>query len=232
MKKANVVVVEVGPDEYDDIAPPLLRSLFEVDRIASASSALDLVTNVAFAAVICRFPLRGIGARKFLETTRRPSSASNKAAIAFVATPESFNEATALLEFGADLVLSLDEPEGEREAMLCTLFGIQPRRSMRILVKLAVIVNESGPDRFVSQTHDVSASGMFVVTRKQFAIGTKARFQFALTEENRPFQGVCEVTRFADDRTKGPQGMGMRFLSFDTPEDSERLERRLKIMKA
>lgn len=232
MKKANVLVVEVGPKEYDDIAPPLLRSLFEVDRIASAASALDLTTTVPFAAVICRFPLREITAREFLEAIRRPGSASSRASVAFVATPESFDAATPLLEHGADLVLSLDEPEGEREAMLCALFGIQPRRSMRILVKLAVIVNSQSPDRFVSQTHDVSASGMFVITRKHFDVGTRARFQFALAEENRPFQGVCEVTRLSDARDRGPQGMGVRFLSFDTPDDAERLEKRLKIMKA
>ena len=44
-KKANVLVVEVGPEDYDDVAPPLLRSLFDIDRVPGAESALDLVTN-------------------------------------------------------------------------------------------------------------------------------------------------------------------------------------------
>lgn len=232
MKKANVLVVEVGPQEYDEIAPPLLRSLFEVDRIPSASSAIDLTTIVPFSAIICKYPLSGLDALEFLRKIKHPSSASSNASVAFVATPETFPRASLLLEHGADLVLSLDEPEGEREAMLCALFGIQPRRSMRVLVKLAVTVNENSSDRFVSQTHDISASGMFVVTRKEFGVGTRARFQFALTEENRPFQGICEVMRVADPRDQGPKGMGMRFVAFDIPDDLQRLDRRLKAIRS
>jgi uncharacterized protein (TIGR02266 family) len=231
MTKANVLVVEVGPHEYDEIAPPLLRSLFDVDRIPGAASALDLLTAIPFAAIICKYPLRDLDARDFLAAIRKPGSASADAAVAFVAEPDEFETATPLLEVGANLVLSLDEPEGEREAMLCALFGIQPRRSMRVLVKLMVIVNEGQPDRFVSQTHDISASGMFVATRKAFPVGTRARFQFALPGESRPFQGVSEVKRCSDRSNGGPNGMGMRFVDFDIPGDAERLDERLTIMK-
>ncbi|MCD4751196.1 MAG: PilZ domain-containing protein [Thermoanaerobaculales bacterium] len=229
--RANILVVEVGPESYDDVAPPLLRSLFDIDRIPGAESALDLVTNIAFNAIICRFPLREIPTNEFLKTTRSSTSASREAGVALIASAEHFDEASTFLEKGADLVLSMEEPQGEREALLCTLFGIQPRRSMRVLVKLAVVVGEDGPERFVAQTHDISASGMFVVTRKHFQVGMTARFQFSLMGESRAFTGTAEIVRHNKETTNGPRGFGMRFLDFEEPDAAEHLDRCLAILK-
>ena len=223
-EKANVLVVEVGPSDYDEVAPPLLRSLFEVDRIPGALSALDLLTTIPFTVIICGYPLQEMAATEFLAAACGPASASRDAGVAVIADADHFEEASTLLEHGADLVLSMEEPQGEREALLCTLFGIQPRHSMRVLVKLAIVVSDGASERFVAQTHDISASGLFVVTRKEFKVGLTARFQFSLLGESRPFTGMAEIVRRNDDPAKGPRGFGMRFLSFEDPEAADRLE--------
>ncbi len=225
--KANILVVEVGPEDYDNVAPQLLQALFEVDRVPSAGAALELLSKVPFSAVICRHPFDTIETGEFLAVVKAPTSASRDAGIALVTSPNRVAEAGAFLAEGVDLVLSLADPQGEREAMLCTLLGIQPRRSLRVLVKLSVEIETGGTDRFVSQTHDVSASGLFVITRKDVDVGTSVGFQFSLPGEPFPFEGVAKVTRISDSRTAGPAGLGIHFKDFKNPDDAARLQRRL-----
>ncbi len=226
-EKANILVVEVGPQDYDNVAPQLLQALFEVDRVSSATSALELLNVVPFSAVICRHPFTQMKTGEFLAAVKAPTSASREAGIALVTDPNRIAEAGVFLAQGVDLVLSLGDPQGEREAMLCTLLGIQPRRSLRILVKLSVEIETGGTDRFVSQTHDVSGSGMFVITRKTIDIGSEVGFSFTLPDETRPFEGVAQVSRIADPRAAGPMGMGIHFERFTDTDDTLRLQKRL-----
>lgn len=225
--KANILVVEVGPQDYDNVAPQLLQALFEVDRVPSASSALELLNIVPFSAVICRHPVTQMETGDFVAAIRAQTSASREAGIALVTDPDRVSEAGAYLDRGVDLVLSLGDPQGEREAMLCTLLGIQPRRSLRVLVKLSVEIKAGGTDRFVSQTHDVSASGMFVITRKIVDIGSEIGFSFTLPGETWPFEGIATVSRISDSRSDGPAGLGIHFEQFQGPEDANRLQKRL-----
>ncbi|RLE24033.1 MAG: hypothetical protein DRJ65_10675 [Acidobacteria bacterium] len=225
--KANILVVEVGPQDYDNVAPQLLQALFEVDRVPSASSAIELLSIVPFSAVICRHPFSQMETGDFIAAIRAQTSASRKAGIALVTDPSRLSEAGAFLEQGVDLVLSLGDPQGEREAMLCTLLGIQPRRSLRVLVKLSVEIETGGTDRFVSQTHDVSSSGMFVITRKTVDIGAEIGFSFTLPGETRAFEGIAKVSRISGSRSEGPAGLGIHFEDFHGFDDATRLQNRL-----
>lgn len=225
--KANILVVEVGPDDYDHVAPQLLQALFEVDRVPSADAALELLRIVPFSAVICRHPLESSSTESFIAAVKAADSASRDAGIAVVTDPDRMAETGAFLDQGADLVLSLADPQGEREALLCTLLGIQPRRSLRVLVKISVALDPDTTDRFVSQTHDISGSGMFVITRKKIDIGTRIAFNFGLPGESKPFEGTATVTRIAEDSSKGPAGLGVQFESFRDHDGGERLMARL-----
>lgn len=221
--RANILVVEASEDNYDIFAPPLLRAIFEVDRVTDAPSALELLRMVSFSAVICHYPLRTINTSSFVEGLRSVDSASRKSQLALICEAESIEEGSQYLEHGADLVISLDEPDGEREALLCTLLGIQPRRSLRVLVKLAIDLVGGGHDRFVAQSHDISASGFFLVTRKVLAPESQVRFQFTLPGDPRAFQGVAEVARLVGAGQAPPHGMGLRFLNFSLSSDAARL---------
>lgn len=227
-EKANILVVEVGSKDYDDVAPHLFRALFEVDRVPSAGAALELLKIIPFSAVICRHPFSEILTEDFIAAVKAPTSASRNASIALVTNPNLVVEAGAFLKQGVDLVLSLGDPQGEREAMLCTLLGIQPRQSLRILVKLSVEIESGATDRFVSQTHDVSASGMFVITRKSITAGTGVGFHFTLPGETCPFEGVARVTRVTGPQSDGPAGLGIQFEEFKNPDDAARLQTTLK----
>ena len=227
-ERANILVVEVGPDEYDTVAPHLLQALFDVDRIPSAPAALELLNAVPFSVVIARHPFQSMTTADFISALKHTDSASKEAGIALVTDSERVSEAGAFLDHGVDLVLSLDDPQGEREAMLCTLLGIQPRRSLRVLVKLGVEIETGTTERFVSQTRDISASGLFVITRKVIPVGTGVRFSFTLPGDRFPFEGHGTVTRVSGYESPGPDGLGIHFESFQKPGDERRLQEKLK----
>ena len=226
--RANVLVVEVREQQYDLFAPPLLRAIFEVDRVIEAHSALALLRAISFSAVICHFPLRTMDTGTFISALREQDSASSPARLALICEAGALEEGNTFLEHGADLVLSLEEPEGEREALLCTLLGIQPRRSLRVLVKLAVNLEKGSTDRFVAQSHDISATGFFLVTRKLLPPESRVRFQFALQGDPTPFQGVAEVARIVGGNQPPPHGIGLHILNFDRKNDAARLRDHLQ----
>ena len=90
--------------------------------------------------------------------------------------------------------------------------------------------------RFVREDRCV-ACGLCVdacpqVGGNEFDVGLKARFQFSLLGESRPFTGMAEIVRRNDDPSQGPRGFGMRFLSFEDPEAEKRLEECLSKLKS
>jgi hypothetical protein len=229
--RKNILAVGIEPALFDEIAPPLLRRIFDVDRVPSPTAALELVSMVPFSALVLKFPLPELSTDDFIAAVRSEGSASSTATFALVAAEEHVQEASALLDRGIDLVLSMTDPPGVREGLLCTLLGIFPRTDTRVLVKLNIQLQDRRRDRFVGQTRDISASGMFVITRRSFTLGSVARFEFTLPGSTLPFRGSCHVTRHSTPETDPVQGMGFQFDSFDAESDQERLRRLLEALK-
>jgi hypothetical protein len=211
--RKNILTVEVDSSVFEELAPAHLRKVFEVDRLPSAAAALELVSLVPFAAIILKHPLRGMTTDEFLAAVRRNDSASRQAQVALLTEPGNGNVSSYLAR-GVSLTLTMEDPAEEREQLICSMLGIQPRHDARVLVKLEVIVTDSESDHFVAQTKDVSVSGMFVITRKRHPIGSIARFEFNLLGDPKPVRGNAEVVRHSEPGD--PQhGMGFRFLTFD-----------------
>jgi uncharacterized protein (TIGR02266 family) len=227
--KKNILTVEIDTDTFDLIAPPLLRKLFEVDRIPSAAGGLELVSMVPFSAIVLRHPLQGMDTDDFLAAVKQAQSASRDARVALLTTAGDDASADEYLDRGVDLLVSLHDEPKEREQLLCALLGIQPRRDARVLVKLEVILTDLQSDRFVAQTKDVSSSGMFVITRKKHPVGSIARFEFNLAGDPAPVRGNAEVSRHSAPGDRN-QGMGLRFLTFDE-DGGPRLKRFIEAKK-
>lgn len=206
----NVLVVEVPPALFEVIAPVLERKEFEVDRFPRAGGALELLAVVPFAAVIVGFPLREVGIGRFLDSVRGGPSATAK--VALLAGAPHLAEAQAYLGGGADLALQVERAPKEAIRLLCTLLGVPPRASVRIMVKLQLRVeNDPQGERLLAQTYDVSSSGMLVATRRRFPVGSTVRFELVLPEGHAPVTGDAEVARHAEATAKRPEGMGLRF---------------------
>ncbi len=219
--KKNILVVELDAETYETAAPPLLRTLFEVDRLPSANGALELVSAIPFAAILVSYPLEGMALDDFLAAVRKPGSSSRESVIVLLTKTKYEESAQRYLIGDVKMVMSLQEPAKQREEKLCDLLGISPRQDTRVLVKLLVALADSKHDRFIAQTKDISVSGMFVMTRKRHPVGSTAAFEFTVASDPNPITGVAEVMRHSDDQAK-VVGMGLQFNSFNG-DSKERL---------
>lgn len=228
-KRQNVLVVEVDSERFDKIAPLLQRKHFDVDRFPGARGALELVTVVPFRALIVGYPLRDVPFETFFRAVRGEGSASRQAPIALLARTTHFEEANAYLQRRIQLVISDQEEPAQVEQKLSTFLGILSRTEVRILVKLNVTMTDNRQERFMAQTKDISASGMFVSTNRKYPKGSKAVFEFVLESDSKPFSGLAEVVRCSEQGDR-IQGMGLRFMQF-RKNTQDNLKRALDVLK-
>lgn len=224
----NVLVVGIDQDTFDEVASPLLRSIFEIDRVPGPDAAATLVTQVAFHAVLLNYPLPGGDVTSFCHTTRNSSSKSHDAILGLISAPEALIDAKTLHGDTVDFIIGLDEPADDREYTVCRRLGIHPRRAIRVLARLEARLGDEWTDRVAAQTRDISMSGMFVVAGKRFGLDSEVRFQLQLPGDPGTISGMAVVTRHSDPAKNEPEGMGLRFTSFTSTEDKTRLENGLE----
>mgnify|MGYP003563386385 CR=1 FL=1 len=220
----NVLVVGIDRATFDEVASPLLRSIFEIDRVPGAVAAAALVTNVPFHAVLMAYPLIGEDVTSFCNTIRAPESKSSDAILGLISAPEAVIDARTLHGDTVDFVIDLQEPSDDREYTVCRRLGIHPRRAIRVLTRLVTELGDNWTERIAAQTRDISMSGMFVTSKKRFAVGTEVHFQLQLPGDSSSISGQAIVMRHADPARDDADGMGLRFTSFKNPDDKARLE--------
>ncbi len=221
-ERLNVLVIGVDRELGTRAAPPLLRKIFDIDRIPTVEAALELVRAVHFAALIVRYPPPGMPLEVFMKALRQPTSASRQTPVLLLATShDEAEKARSQSPAGVRSVLSLEDPPEERERELCDVLGIPPRSSTRVLVKLDVNLSGSKHENLVAQMRDISATGMFVTTPKRYPVGSLARFEFSLPGSPQPFTGRAEVARHSRPEVDAAQGMGFRFITVDGARDRE-----------
>jgi CheY-like chemotaxis protein len=224
----NVLVVGLDVPDFDRIAPFLTRKSFRVDRFPRTKSALDLITKVPFALLLVRFPPDEMEAQTFLDAARAKDSASRATPLLLVAAPADAARAELFVGRGANQVVRLDQPEADLQSAVSKLLGVAPRQSARLAVRLEVQIGD-GKDVQLSQTLNVSSTGMLVETSRRPPRGERLNFEFMLG--HRPVAGVAEVMRYATQERDGIQGLGLRFVSFTT-DSRPRFEKHLEDIRA
>lgn len=224
MDKASILIVALTPDVYEQIAPVLRRRSFEVDRIADPSSALELMAAVSFDSVIVGYPLNGLPLVDFLNRVR--SSASALASVVALVPRDLMADVEPLRKGDLDVVLPQEEASAEIQRMLCDILGVAARSALRIPVRLEIsVLNNETRDLLMTQTEDVSATGMLVHCRRAYPLGSRARFEMRLAHEPEPIKGEAEVARLTEHDIDRVEGMGLRFLSFDGTGETRFLQR-------
>jgi len=222
----NVLVVEVPQPLFDRVAPVLRRRSFEVDRFPDAARAVELLAAVPFQAVVVGYPMQSLDLESFLSAVADGESAL--ASVAVLVAEEHRADVEGYLNRGVDLVLAMENAPEEMQRLLCALFGVAPRSAMRTMVKLEVQLDADQPtERFMAQTENLSTSGMLVVTRRRYPIGTTVGFELLLPAGGGSVSGLAEVARHTEPGQDRVEGIGLRFLSF-RGASSSRVERALE----
>lgn len=100
-----------------------------------------------------------------------------------------------------------------REALLqrvAEILGVPRRRHVRVPCQFTVGIADGGKS-FSGQVENISESGMFLMTQRDFAMGMALRLSFSLPGVDEPVRLLGEVVR-NEDLTEGTYGFGIQFL--------------------
>ncbi|MDX1631413.1 MAG: response regulator [Thermoanaerobaculia bacterium] len=229
MERSNVLVVNLGADEFDKVEPLLGREEFEVDRFPRARMALELIETVAFDVLIVGYPLPDIEARAFFRSVRSSDSPCRSSPLLLLTRSEDLDAARELIGYGANRVVVMEETAERLQREVTDLLEVAPRREVRTMVRLQVKVDD-GSQLAMCQSENISRSGMLIRAGEAYDIGTEVSFEFFLGQQPTPLVGHGEVVRHTTPGREEVVGMGIRFTSFEK-DGRKRLERFLDQQK-
>ena len=213
-ERHNILVVEVAENTYDEIASVLTRNDFAVDRIPTASTALELVNLVSFNAIIVNHPPRTIPIEDFLSEAKGPESASRDALVGVFVSSKKAGDDLAVTPAGVDVVIGPFGGQAVRDQQLCKLLGIVPRAAVRVKVRTDVTLTDHQDNSQLAQTRDLSTSGFLAITNQLAPVGSHVRATFDFPDNQTPFVAEAEVVRHVVGAPGEDKGMGLRFISF------------------
>ena len=224
--RRSVLVVNVGADLYEKVAPLLNRTEFEVDRFPRARAALDLVARVPVDVLLLGYPPPDVGTQEFLDVVRGESSPCRQSPLLLLAPAAQLPEARRFIGRGANRVVAVEESAERLQAEISDLLAVAPRSSLRLMVRMVVNIGE-GAALEMAQTENLSETGMLVRTNDVYPMGSRLTFEFHLGGTHLPIRGVGEVARHTTPGREQIRGVGIRFVSFER-DGMLRLQRYLR----
>jgi CheY-like chemotaxis protein len=212
--RRSVLVVNVDQELYDKIAPLLNRTELEVDRFPRASAALDLVTRVPVDVLLVGYPLPDVATQQFLDAVRSESSPCRQSPLLLLAHHDQLGEASRFIGRGANRVVAVEESSEGLQQEVSALLAVAPRSSLRLMVRMVVSVGD-GSSLEMSQTENLSETGMLVRTGAIYPLGSRLAFEFHLGGDRLPIRGEGEVTRHTTPGREQVRGVGIRFVAFE-----------------
>jgi len=199
--------------------PLLRRSNFDVDHVPNARSALDLVRVIGFDVLVFGYPLVGPPLGELLDVVRARDSPCHRSAVLLLVPPSRLSEVEPVLGRGYTRSLATDASDHELQGAVASLLRVAPRLAVRITVRLHVQLAD-GHSELLSQTENVSATGLLVRTRRGYPVETPLRFDLYLPNEPQAVSGRGLVVRHATDRARRVTGLGIRFTELDAGGES------------
>jgi uncharacterized protein (TIGR02266 family) len=224
--RRSVLVVNADEELFAKIAPLLNREALEVDRFPRAGAALDLVTQVPVDVLIVGYPLPDVGTQELLDVVRRPESPCRRSPLLLLAHRDELEEAKRFIGRGANEAIAVEESAELLQAAVSRLLAVAPRSALRTMVRIVVNIGE-GAALELSQTENLSATGMLVRTDEVYPLGSRLSFEFHLGGQGQPIRGEGEVVRQTTAGREQVRGIGVRFLTLER-DGLQRLQRFLR----
>lgn len=210
----KVLVVGVARDAYARFEPVLRRQAFDADWVGSARVAEELIGAVAFDVLILAFPLDQPGTAGLMRLARAENGPCRRAAVLVMAQEENLGRAREIVASGHNKVVSLSADQSTIQAEVAALLRVAPRLSVRLPIRLEVQLGE-GRTVALSQTENVSATGMLVRCERRFPLESDLRFELFVPDQTGSISGQGQVVRHTTGARGRTSGMGVRFLRWD-----------------
>ncbi|MEL7061466.1 MAG: PilZ domain-containing protein [Acidobacteriota bacterium] len=208
-----VLAVGLSDHELRAVSRPLSALALDIDRLPSATAALELIAPIPVQLLLVRCPLDDMAVEDFLTVVRRSDAASRFCSIILLSEAFDLERARALIDRGANRVVHLHRAEIDLFAAVADLLRVAPRKDSRFLAQL-----QSGRGRHmdyvVGEVLNSSATGALVESPRKLQCGAQVRFHFSLPGRAGSVVGVGEVVRHTRPAREQVDGMGLRFLSF------------------
>ncbi len=202
------------------VIPLLLRASYHVEQQWDPEEALRLLASRRFDLVIARHPLRPSIIDTVVSAVRRRDAVCRSAGMIVLAEPGSAADVQPLLGRGVNRILSAEAPA---ETLLRTAAGLLAVAARLALRVPAILEQGSGErrTRLVTETINVSSSGLLLRGAQEFAVGTRLRFELELPGLAPTIRGEATVVRHTSEVREAEAGIGVRMLSFAADGERE-----------
>ncbi len=195
--------------------PPLLgRAAFDVSSPATARLAISAISHTKYSLIVTAYPLEGIQFQEFLDEVRAYGSPCRSSGLLALALPEHLQEAGAFIGRGLNRVVCTDATDKALEEAIADLLRTAPRAAARLLVNLRTQVMQK-KGSLLTQTENISSTGMLVRAPSGFRIGERIGFQFNLPDSTDEISGTGEVVRNTRETQRRVNAIGIRFIELD-----------------
>lgn len=212
--KQKVLIIGVGSETFEKVAPMLERDSVDVDRFPRAEASLELLSVVTFDTLLVGYPLAGMATEEFLERVRKEGMPNQKTPLLLLTEEATLEEARGWIGRGANRVVPLSVEAEDLQSTVSGLLKVAPRLGIRVMANLEIQVDE-GTTLAVCQTENLSATGMLIRTLVGYPLGTRLGFEFNLPLDPRAVKGEAEVVRHTLSGRERIRGVGVRFVSFE-----------------
>lgn len=194
---------------------PLLAAFgCEVRRPPTGGNLLELVQTTRFDLIVIAFPLGSIGLTELLRSIRWSQSACRSSSVMVMSPVYELEHVQRHLDRGVNRSLPLDAEASVLRRAVADLLDQSLRVSIRVPARLDAFL-ESGSERRLMQTENLSETGMRLRGGGDLPVGAELRFEIALPRDPKPVTGLAEVVRQPIADRESSDGIAVRFLELD-----------------
>jgi DNA-binding NarL/FixJ family response regulator len=221
-KKTMVLVAGFDKGAFEALGPVLARDEFEVVRMASTESSVDLALAKSFDVMLFNAD-RSVGTlATMVESIRDEKSASREISLLVIADPGEADAARDLIGRGVDRVMLVDDSPELIGQQVAALLDVAPRGARRFSVRLKTSVSDGTVD-VVGEVVNLSVSGMLVETITPFEPDAEVVVSIDLGGQWGSVSSKAVVVRRAYRARGGIDGIGIRFVGL-VGDDKAKIE--------
>jgi Tfp pilus assembly protein PilZ len=210
-KKTSVLVAGFDKGAFEALGPVLARHEFEVVRMASTESSVDLALAKPFDVMILNADRRVGTLAPVVESIRDEKSASRKTSLLVMADPGGADAARDLIGRGVNRVMLLDDSPELIGQQVSALLNVTPRAASRFSVRLKTSVSD-GTVKAMGEVVNLSVGGMLVESDTPFEPGDEVVVSIELGDQWGSVSSNAVVVRQAYRARGGIDGIGIRFV--------------------
>jgi len=191
----------------------LARPPFVVDPASRTEDLVRHLETIAYRLIILCLPVPGLEFDGIFPLIRGEGRKSARCILMALAEDALLEALKPRVGRGLNALLPRTVSAADLEAEIARQTQVAPRLQARVMARLRARLVRT-PSSLICQTGNISASGMFLVSRMKLPVSTSFEFELALPKLKLPVAGEGRVVRHAATDREKLDGMGAAFLAF------------------